>query len=526
MSLSSKSAITKLQAVLLLVVLVLAVGAGVAYYNLTVRPPTVKVLKIGIGTDADTLDPAGQTTTLVQNIVNFMYQTLVYQDEKGQVKPLLATAWNVSSDGLVYTMKLRRDVKFHDGTPFDASIVKFTMDRVLDPNVRVPLRAYITMLDRTEIIDPYTVRLVLKFPFAPFIPVLSLVSWAMVLPSAVQKYGDKFAENPVGTGPFKFKEWVKGDRIVLERNENYWGDKATFDQVIFRIVPEAGTRVSMLLAGDVDMIYKPSPADLPKLQANPDVVVSTVDSTRTIFIAINNQFGPFKDKRVRQALNYAVDKESIVKNILLGLATVYDSPVPSSFFGHASIGAYPYDPAKAKQLLKDAGYPTGFKTVLISPSGRYTLDIQMAQAVQGYLKDVGIDAEVRTMDWPTYIATITKPLNETNVELHVLGWGPFVLDADQTLSAMFNSAYWPPQGLATAFYKNVQVDKLINDARMSIDPKVRQDLYAQAQKIIMDDAPWIFMYIEKFTLAWRKPLKGVIVFPFETFDITYAKFEQ
>jgi len=525
----SIKAITKLVAVVISVVVI--VGAvAVAFYltQITSKPPALEELKIALGIEPDTLDPAAQTTTLVANIVSYMYETLVkVEDPVGEVKPLLAERWEVSGDGLTYTFYLRKNVKFHDGADFDANAVKATFDRLLDPKTRSPQRGVLghTYIDEVRVVDQFTVAFKLKKPFAPFLRGLASTHSAIVSPLAIQKYGPDLIETPAGTGPFKFVSWKRGESLVLERFDNYWGEKATVRSVVIKIMPEAGTREAALLAGDVDISVLPPASDLSKLQANPNVKVYTPPTQRIIFIALNTQWGPLKDVRVRHALNYAVDKKAIVERIVFGLAAPAEAPLPEFLIRNNKIGFYEYNPQKAKQLLAEAGYPNGFKMTILHPVGRYIQDKQIAEAVQSYLRDVGVEVELKTTDWPTFIQLVRKPLEE-QVQSHqavLLGWGYWLYDPHPQLYGQFHSSQWPDKGLAPAFYKNTRVDELLDLAATTVDEEKRTQLYVELSKLIWEDAPWIFLHVQKYFIAAKANLKDLVVATNEMFWITYVK---
>ncbi|MEM0015257.1 MAG: ABC transporter substrate-binding protein [Zestosphaera sp.] len=484
-----------------------------------------RVLRVGIGIDADTLDPAGQTTTTISNIVRFFAEPLFLVDSDGSLKPLLAESYEVSPDGRNYTIRLRGGIKFHDGTPLNASAVKYSLERLLNPNVKVPSRAYYTIISRIEVLDELTVRLVLKEPYAPFITVLSFTQAAIISPKAVEALGDSITTSPlnIGTGPFRFKEWVKGDRIVLVRNENYWNGTPYFSEVVFKVVPDAQTRTAMLLAGDLDIIIQPSATDVEMLSRRSDVRVIATASNRVMYVGINTQYGPLRDVRVRQALNYAVDKDAIVKNVLFGLGQVMDSPVPSYTLGHVTLGPYSYDPSKAKELLREAGYPNGFRITLITPTGRYVFDKQVAEAIAQYLREVGIEVEVRTYDWPTYVSTVLAPLNKTEVQLFLLGWSPGSPDPHFYLYQRFHSTQFTPNGFNNFFYNRSRVDKLLDEGVRNPNPAVRAAIYEEVNRLIWEDAPNIFLYLQYFIVVTRADLVNVKVFPYEMFDLTYAR---
>ncbi len=487
------------------------------------KPAEKSVFRIAVGIDPDTLDPVATTTTTVGNMIDYVVETLVRIDKEGNLQPMLAESWEVSDDGLTVTFHLRKGVKFHDGTPFNAEAVKFNIDRMLDPDVRVPIRAPYTPIESVEVVDEYTVKLNLKEPSAPLVNAFSWTTAGIISPASIDKYGNSYKSvvHPVGTGPYVFKERVKGEHITVEKFADYWGEKPYYDVVEFRIVPEAATRESLLLAGQVDLIILPPASDIPALQQNPDVEVLLAPSDRTIFIAINNLDPVLKDKRVRQALNYAVDKKAIIEKVLFGAADPMDAPMASSLFGYCKVGEYPYDPDKAKALLKEAGHEK-LELNFIAPTGRYVQDFQAAQAISGYLEEVGVHAPVSTMDWPSYVATIVAPPEENKTQLHYLGWAPAYLDAAQQM-LQFLSTYAPPNGLETSFYKNEKVDELILKAAKEIDPEKRKQLYCEASKIVWDDAPWIFLWVQRFPIVYSAKVTGVSYLPNEKFDALYAR---
>ncbi len=480
--------------------------------------------RIAVGIDPDTLDPAQMTTTTVSNMVDYVVEPLVSIDVEGKVVPQLAESWKVSPDGLSVILKLRPRIVFHDGTPCDAAAVKWNLDRILDPKVRVPMRAPLTPIERVEVVDPLTVRLVLKYPAPALIAALTMTTAGIISPDSIGRYGNTYEKivHPVGTGPYEFVEYVKGQRLVVRKFADYWGKKPYYDEVVFRIVPEALTRESLLLAGQVDMIILPPVSDIPALKRNPRVKVLLAPSDRTIFVAINNLRPPFTDVRVRRALNYAVDKEAIIKGILFGAADPLDAPMAPSLFGYCPVGTYEYDPDRARALLREAGVAPGTQVELLTPTGRYLQDFQASQAIAGYLREVGLKVAVRTMDWPSFVATILKPPAENTTQLHLLGWAPSYLDAAQQM-LQFDSSQWPRNGLATSFYKNPEVDELIAAAAREVDPEKRASLYCEASKLIWNDAPWIFLWVQRFPIVHSAEVTNITYRPNEKFYAIHAE---
>ncbi len=477
-----------------------------------------------VGVDPDTLDPVQMTTTTVANMVDYVVETLTFIDQEGKIRPGLAESWSMSSDGKEYTLKLRRGVTFHDGTAFDAKAVKWNLDRLIDTNVRVPIRAPYP-IEKTDVVDASTVKITLKRPSAPLISALSWTTSGIVSPASADKHGNEYKNivHPVGTGPYVFKERRKSESLTVTKYDKYWGKKPFYDTVVFRIVPEAATRESLLLAGQVDLIVLPPVADLPALNRNSAVKVLLAPSDRTIFVAFNTQKPPFTDARVRQALNYAVDKQAIINNVLFGAADPMDAPTASSLFGYCKQGAYEFNQAKAKQLLTAAGVQPGTKVSFIHPTGRYTQDKEVSQAIAGFLREVGLEAQLQTMDWPSYIKTITTPLDKGNAtELHFLGWAPAFLDSAQQM-LQFLTSYHPPGGLATSFYKDPKVDEMIVAADSESNADKRKELYCQISKKVWSDAPWVFLYVQRYPIVHSAKIRDVSSLPNEKFYAVYAR---
>jgi peptide/nickel transport system substrate-binding protein len=478
-------------------------------------PSPNATLTIGIGVDLDTVDPAQQTTTTVQNVIDYGLQTLVAFDTQGKIEPLLATSWSTSKDGLTLTFHLRQGVKFHDGTPFNADAVVFCLDRLISGKVRVPIGAGFKSMKSIEAVNPTTVAIHLKHPDPNLLPNLSTTIASIFSPTSATKDGNTPTNivHPVGTGPYQFTRWTKGSEVIYTRVDHYWGREPYYKTVDFKVIPEANSREAGLLAGQLDVIMNPPVTDLTSLANNAAVKVLKAPSDRAVFVAINTTKPPFNNEKVRQALNYAVDKGAIIKNVMFDSVNPMDSAFPSSLSGYCKVGAYPYDPDKAKQLLSEAGVKN-LKVTLGSPTGRYIQDIQFAQAISGYLRKVGVDVNVRTMDWPSYVSAMQQ--KDGPFDMHVLGWAPGALDGPTQLQ-MFTTATNPPKGLNTSFFSNATVDKLTADAALNLDETSRNQQLCQIQKEIWQQAPWIFLWSQTLILAYNSKITGVSYLPNEKF---------
>jgi peptide/nickel transport system substrate-binding protein len=481
----------------------------------------IKQLTIGIGVDADTLNPQEQTTSLIMNMCALLYDTYLYLTPDGKLEPRLVTRYEVSPDGLRYTLHLREGVKFSDGTPFNAKAVKLSFDRALDPKLRVPLRFVVDMVKECLVVDDFTVQLKLKYPYAPMDQYLSVVTSATISPAAIEKYGDDVRNHPVGAGPFKLSEWVKGDRIVMVRNDDYWGPKPTVEKIIWRIVPDPVTREIMLRSGQIDICYKPPPPDVATLKTDAKIKVDMPLDTRAIFMSLRCDQPVLKDKRVRQAFNYAVDKKGIVKRILFDDAQPMDGPMSPIQFGYAKMGhQYDYNSDKAKQLLKEANFDFNQTIRLATPQGRYLFDTQVAEAVQAYLQAIGVKAELRLYDWRSYMAAVFK-VEHPEMDVALMGWGPVVMDGDGTLYGQFHTSVIPPHGIGSAFYSNPKFDKVVEATRIEQDPTKRLELFKKAEEIVWDDCPWLWLYVEKFVIAYSSRIENMPVTSIEMIYPTY-----
>lgn len=473
----------------------------------------------------DTMDPQLSTSTTPQNYLDYTAESLTQLQPDGSLAPLLATEWSYSEDGLALTFELREDVMFHDGTAFNADAAKQTFDRILDPEVRVPSRQNHAALTSVDVVDEYTIRMNLSTQ-DPMLPmVLSSTRYAILSPASIDAPGNSYdtVVSPVGTGPYEFVEYVTNQAIEFTRFKEYWGDEPYYDAVTLKIMPEAATREAELLAGTVDAIMAPPPSDLSSLETNPGVELVRGDTTRMIFYGINTQIPPFDDVRVRQALNHAVDKEALVDGVLFGTATPMSSSVPSSMAGYCESGAYAYDPDLARELLREAGV-TELDIELLTPSGQYVQDAQVAQAVAGYLEAVGINAEIKTTDWATYLTWIrTAPEEQTSgPRVSLFGYAGNIPDASQMVNVWLEQS-WAPASWNVGYYSNPEVESLMASALSTLDEAERSELLCEAQGIVLEEAPWIYLWTQQMVIATQSGVTGIEILPNEKFNTIGAR---
>jgi len=460
-------------------------------------------LTIAMEYDPSTLDPLGMTDTPASNVFLHVAEALFRVDPDGVLEHILAESYEASDDALVWTFYLRQGVKFHDGTPFNAEAAKWNLVRFRD---KASFGFLIKQIVDVEAVDEYTLRVYLAEPFAPLLAHLAHSMTGMVSPTAVEAG----VVDPVGTGPFKFVEWIPATRLVLERNENYWGEGPYLDKLVFLPIPEGGTRVMMLLAGEIQATTVIPVDDVALVQDDPNTVAVIMPSLGHHYIGINCQRGPLADPLVRRALNYALDSQEFVDFVWGGFAEVADSVIAPGVFGYKKVGPYPHDPEEAKRLLAAAGYPDGFKTTIRYNPGWRELG---AQVLQAQLKVVGIDAELISMEWGSYLAFTNRPVDQSETDIYMLGWTTVTSDADYALYALLHGDQWAPAGSNRSFYRNERVDELLDAARRNPVPAEREQLYAEAIQLIWDDAPWVFILFAQLRYGVRSNVRDLVYHP-------------
>lgn len=479
-------------------------------------------LTIAIGTDPENIDPVQATSAPAIMVMEHIMEPLFRYTEEGEILPLLAKDYDVSEDGLTWDLYLEEGILFHDGTPFNAQAVQFSLERMRDG-------VYAFLIDSitdVQVIDEYTVRITTGEPFAPLLAHLAHHFISIVSPTAVEKYGEDFNENPVGTGPFAFESWSRGEILTIVRNEAYWGDHAYLDRVIFRIVPEDSTRVVLLETGEAHAIMRVPPRDVERLQERDGLEILSIPSVRTIYIGFHCQKEPFTDRRVRQAINYAVDNEAIVTHILGGAGRASDAPISPGIFGYFPQEPYAHNPERARELLAEAGFPDGLEVTLHHPVGRYLMDDTIAQAVQSQLAEVGIDVQLITLEWATLLETLGQRYDEAEQELYLMGWGCVTGDADYGLFGNFHSEHWRPGGPGRSYYANEEADVYLEKARITPDDETRLEAYERATQIIWEDAPWLFMHSESQINGVWSNVKGLVHHPNEFISAVGAWIEE
>ena len=480
-------------------------------------------LKIGLKTEPSALDPQYHNLGPNNQIAAHLFDPLVAKDASQLPVPGLATSWKTIGD-TVWEFKLRPGVKFHDGSDFTAEDVVFTFERAAKvPNSPSPFTLITRQMTKLEIVDPLTLRIHTAGP-APLLPldlsglpILSHTAAAGDAPEGKTTAQLNRGEGLIGTGPFKFVGWQRGAELVLARNDAYWGPRPAWTKVIFRPLTNAAARVAALLAGDVDLIEDPPTADLPRLKKDAKLALAEAVSSRVIYIALD-QFAepspgipntegknPLKDKRVRQALSQAIDRKGIVAKIMEDVALPAGDFLPSPAFGTArSTQPDKFDPAAARKLLADAGYPNGFPITLGTPNGRYINDLKIAQAVAALWSRIGVKTEVEASAPPVFF----KNCDEYRYSAYLAGWGADFGEMSNPLRALVATPNREKGmgGTNRGRYSNPAMDAKLEEAMRTVDDRKREALLQEASKLVISDYGLLPLHFELSVWAMRKGL--------------------
>ena len=496
-----------------------ALGVGAAHADTT--------LVIGIAADPTGFDPEAVLNNTSGFVMATIFDSLVkYKPGTTEVEPGVAQKWEVSPDGLTYTFHLRPGLKFSDGTPLDAKAVVWNVDRQLNKSNPQyvyntgPVESYLAFtygdVDSYRAVDDSTVEFKFKKPSAAFLNSLAMVWNGLVSPAAAAKFGKDLRNNPVGSGPFVFREWRQRDQVVLDANADYWGGKPKVDHLVFKEYPDPQAAVLALKQGEIQILGDVSSQSVPAIRNDPNLTLLTQPGLAVSGVLLPTTTAPFNDKRVRQALNYAVDKDAIDKALFQGLAVPMTSPLPEAQWGFdKSLKGYPYDPKKAMELLKEAGFKPGTHVEFLtynSPRGYNPAGANLAVAVQGYLKKVGIEADVRQMEIGAYLSSVRSG-NFQGIGLQ--GFTGDNGDPDNFLNALFGAGNIPVNNWS--HYNNPEVEKLLAQALVVPEQSKRAEIYAQIQKVILDDAPWIFINSTLQVRGIRKTVHGFELNPTQMF---------
>ncbi|MDR9855991.1 ABC transporter substrate-binding protein [Paenibacillus sp. VCA1] len=490
---------------------------------------TQDTLVFGRGGDSASLDPAIVTDGESLKIGHQIFDSLLqYKEGTTEVEPSLAESWEVSPDGLKYTFKLRQGVKFHDGTDFNADAVVFNFKRWTDPKSEFKFEGdsfdyYDSqfgpdgsrVIKDVKAIDANTVEFTLANPQAPFLQNLAMTSFGIASPTAIKEKKENFKSEPVGTGPFVFKEWKRNDSITLEKNPNYWKPGLPkLNKVIVRSIPDNTARFNALQNGEIDIMEDLNPDDLSALESKSELQKIDRPPFNLAYLGFNLKKKPFDNVKVREALSHAVNKQGIIDAFFAGQATPAVNPMPPTLWGYNdSIQDYDYNLDTAKKLLAEAGYPNG----LPDPVNFYALPVsrpympdgkKVAEAIQADFEKIGVKVNIQSPEWATYLDDTKAGVKD---DIYMMGWNGDNGDPDNFLYTLLDKDAIP--GNNRSYYANEDLHKILIEAQKEVNQDKRIELYKQAQEIIKKDIPWIPLVYATQVLAAKSNLKGYVPSP-------------
>jgi len=472
----------------------------------TVAPASVSgpsgTLTVVQGADITTTDPF--QIQAIRGMHTSIYDQLLVRDASFKIAPSLATSWD-NPDDHTWIFHLRQGVSFHNGEPFNAASVIWSFQRFVAPDEKNIYASMLGPVAQVDALDDYTVKVTTKDPFPALLENLAYGVF-MGPPHAMQTQGDDFFKNPVGTGPFKFVSWSPGEKMVVEAAGSHYGGNPKIKTIVWQPVTEDATRVVELRTGQADLITSVSPGQISQLDGQPGISVVKFPSQSFMVLIMNASKPPFDDQRVRQAMNYAVDKQAIITSLLGGNGTILPAPAGPAHEGYdANLGVmYSYDPDKAKQLLSEAGFSNGLSITLDTPDGRYLQDKAVAQAISGMLGKVGVQAKVNPWEWGAFV----KLLQDKTSDMLLIQQGGST--TDNLFPASFSSKI---KGLTWQGYTNPQADALIDQARTTVDSTARNKVYGDFIRLIQQDAPWVYLYYQTNISGVRDRVKGFVPRP-------------
>lgn len=485
---------------------------------------TTKDILYASASTAKSLDPHDTSDTYSGAIERAVYQGLLGFDKDLNVVPVLAESYEFNNEATEFSFELRKGIKFHDGTEFNAEVVKANIDRLMTGKYK--RSSLMAPVESVTVVDEYTVEFKLKESFGAFLNALAHPGSLMISAAAIEEYGDALAQNTVGTGPYMLDEWVPGSYVRIKKNPDYWRGEVKVDTITFQPVPENGSRLAMLQAGQAHFIY-PMPAELlPKIENDDNIDVIKQPSIIARYLVLNTQYEPFSDVRVRQAVNYALDTETIIRIAWGGAAQELNSVIPPNLSFFKEQEAWPYNLEKAKELMIEAGYEDGFEVVFLSPN--ISRRLRAVEMVQQQLEAIGITGSIESTD----VASFYSALDANSIDddppkpfIAFGGWSSSTGDADWGLRPLLSTPGFPPNLSNYGFFSDSIVDNLVETGLSSADPSVRREAYFELQDHVWDKAPWGYLFVDTMISAKQKGLSGIFMMPDGAFNVEEADIE-
>ncbi|WP_280769358.1 glutathione ABC transporter substrate-binding protein [Salipaludibacillus daqingensis] len=481
---------------------------------------------VGIEAEPTSMDPQNTTDGNSATVQSTMFEGLLRFDEDMSIVPVLAEDYDYSEDATEVTFTLREGVTFHDGTEFDANVVKENLDYVRDSDNGLARSSFFSFIDEVIVDDDFTVTVRAEEPNSAMASYMAHSSAAM---KSLEEYEKKNEdedynldrEGAVGTGPFQFVEWRDSEHVIVEKFDGYWNEEelARVDQITFRPVQEASTRVNMLQTGEVDLIFPIPTLNAGELEQEDDIDLYTGPTTDVFYIGMNFENEKYHDLDVRQAMNHAIDKDGLIAQVLDGYGTIADSAIAPNVYGYSGQPIYEYDVAGAQELMDGSGQPDGFEATLWTRNNTEFISVAEYAAIQ--LEEIGIDVEVQAYE----AGTLFDMLDEGDgTDLWIGRWSPGTGEADYGLRPNFASDRVPPNFNNSGFYINEELDELFDEALATPDEDEALDIYADIQQRIYEDAPWVFLHIPDAIIAKNQNLEGVYVLPSGAVNLNLAEF--
>ncbi|WP_026690378.1 glutathione ABC transporter substrate-binding protein [Alteribacter aurantiacus] len=472
-------------------------------------------LTVGIEAEPTSMDPHNTTDGNSATVQSTMMEGLLRFNENMEIVPVLAEDYEYSDDATEITFYLREGITFHDGTEFNAEVVKENIDFVRDTENGMARSSFFSFVEDVIVEDDYTVTIVADEPNSAMASYMAHSSAAF---KSVEELNKRLEdpdynldrEGAVGTGPFKFVEWRDSEHVVVEKFDDYWNEEeaARVDGITFRPVQEASTRVNMLRTGEVDVITPIPTLNAAELESDEDLDLYTGPTSDVFYIGMNFQNDNYNDVNVRQAMNHAVDKDGLIAQVLDGYGSVADSAIAPAVYGYAGQSVYEYDVEQAQELMEEAGYEDGFEATLWTRNS--TEFISVAEYVAIQLAEIGIDVEVEAYESGTLFDMLDAG---EDTDLWIGRWSPGTGEADYGLRPNFASDRVPPNFNNSGFYMNEELDGLFDDALSTPDEDEAMQTYAEIQEMIYDDAPWVFLHIPDALIAKGTNVHGIYVLP-------------
>jgi len=474
-------------------------------------------LRLVLTGEPSVLNPLLSTDTSSSAIENYIFEGLIDVDRNLKFKPLLAEKWTISDDGTKYLFYLKKDVYWHDGHKFNADDVIFTFKKVLDPKTNTVRRSNYLINEKPiklKKINDHLVEISLPETFAPFLASMTM----QIIPKHIYKQEDinrsKFNRSPIGTGPFKFKEWKAASHVILERNEDYHRDPALIKTIIYRIIPNTNTQLAALRRGEIDISSIPA-KDYQKFLKIKKLNLFTYDQMFYTYLGYNLKNKHFKNKKVRQAIAYAINKDQLVETVNKGLATPAHAPCsPVSWAYTGNVRVFEYETDKARSLLFDAGYKLNDQGIFTKDGEPFVFEIMISQGsknaersaliIQQYLKDIGIKVEIRVMEWSALLKVTNAIQDPKDFDTVLIAWS---LGVDPDAYSIWHSSQYP-QGFNFIGYQNLEVDLLLIEGRRVLNQNKRRKIYQKIWKLIAEDQPYLFLWYPKSITAVSQKVGG------------------